>query len=256
MAVLALVLIIIGVVLATTLGGGDAAEAQIDNAVSILRQMESGDPDHVVQVIRQQQKNRLAAEREELRDKLLNGEIDVWSQFQDYVILGDSRASGFYYYNWLPREPVMAEPGDTIWAIEEHLDEIAAMKPAKAYIAYGGNDLAYWSTPQDFTAEFARLIGEIQARSPGIEIYVSSILRAQSWVTSAGLPKAPEYSAAIQVMCQENGYTYVDCDSITEEHQDLYESDGMHFKGSFYPYWGTNFILATYYRDAGDSTAA
>ena len=253
----ALIIVLIGVVLAVTLGGGDEAAAQeMDGAVAFLRQLEAGDPDQVVQVIRQQQKARMDAEREQLRDKLLNGEIDVWGQFQEYVILGDSRASGFSYYSWLPSEYVLAEPGDTMWKIEDHLEEIKALNPARAYIAYGGNDLAYFSTTDEYVAEFARLIGEIQEADPGLEIYVNYILRAQDWVTSAGLPNAPENNTAIQAMCQQKGYTYVDCDNITAEHQDLYEGDGMHFKSAFYPYWASNLILATYYRGSEEDVPA
>ena len=127
--------------------------AQMDSAVAFLRQMESGDPDQVVQVIRQQQRAKMQAERDEMRAKLVNGELDVWSQFQDSVILGDSRASGFYYYSFLPRETVLAEPGDTIWTIEDNLDAVEAVHPGRAFIAYGANDMGYWSSPQDFTAD-------------------------------------------------------------------------------------------------------
>lgn len=223
-------------------------------AVEALRTMEAGDPDQVTEIVRGRQKARMEAERDEMRAKLLNGEIDVWSLLQDYVILGDSRPAGFYYYGILPGERVLCGAGDTVRLIrEERLPDIVALNPARAYISYGINDIniGYWDTPEEYIAEFSSVMDALEAAVPGIEIYINSILPVQDWALYKGekWPEAPIYSEALRQMCAEKGYTYIDNDQICAEHQELYDSDGIHFQQAFYDYWATNFVLATYYRD-------
>ena len=232
----------------------DLANAdEIASSIYRLQQIEAGDPDSVVSVIRQQQKVRMEAEREQMREALLSGEVNVWSQFQEYVILGDSRASGFSYYGWLPGEYVLAEPGDTIWKIGEYKSTVVSIAPARVFIAYGANDLDYWSDPSGFTNELSGLIEDLKTELPDLEVYVSSILLVQDWALTSSLRKIPEYNEAVKEMCKQYGYTYVDNDSLTAEHQELYEGDGIHFKASFYPHWAANFILAMYYRGAEEA---
>ena len=251
----AAVLLVGGIVLAMSLGGGREKAAELlDGAVAYLKQLEAGDPDQVLSVIRDQQKARMEAERDEMRDKLLNGEIDVWSQFQDFAMFGDSRVAGYYYYNLLPNERILANAGDTIKNMEERIPDLVALHPARVYISYGINDIniGFWATKEEYTADLERILGLIEEAVPGIEIYVNSILEVQDWALYKGekWKYAPEYSEAIREMCRQHGYTYIDNKQLTDEHQDLYESDGLHFQPGFYKYWATNQILATYYRDA------
>lgn len=229
-------------------------QAELDAAVEYLRQMESGDPDAVTAVIRRQEQERLAAERDALKEQLLAGEIDVWSQFQDYVILGDSRAVGYWYFGWLPEERCLTGSGDTIRKMEEHIPDIVALHPARMYVSYGINDIniGFWNSKEEYVDEFVRILGEVQAELPDIEIYVNSILEVQDWALSKGAwwKYAPEWNDALEEMCREHGYTFIDNEQLTAEHQEQYEADGIHFFSSFYPLWATNMILATYYRGA------
>ena len=190
---------------------------------------------------------------------LLNGEVDVWSQFQDYLILGDSRASGYYYYGFLPEARCYAEAGDTIRKMKEHIPDVISDAPARIYVSYGINDIniGFWPTAEDYCAEMVEIFDEMQASLPELEIYVNSILEVQDWALSKGenWKYAPEWNEVIRQMCVDHGYTYVDNSAITAEHQELYEGDGIHFKPDFYNHWGTNMILATYYRGSEEEFA-
>ena len=48
----------------------------------------------------------------------------------------------------------------------------------------------------------------------------------------AGREKQPEYNEAIEKMCDENGYLYIDSCFIVEADSSLYEQDGIHMKNS------------------------
>ena len=225
-----------------------ALAEEIGDAVALLRQMEQGDPEAVAETIRQQQRENLLARREE---KLLDGEIDVWSQFQSYVILGDSRAYGFSYHGFLPEERVLADVGDTLLKIEERLPDILALRPNRVYVSYGVNEFdmpELWPTPESYAEGLAEGLEKIGEALPGVEIYVNSFMP----VIGAGQYEGghwedmDDWNVATKAMCEAHGYVYVDNDDIAREHRDLYISDGVHFEPAFYDYWAANMILATY----------
>ena len=75
--------------------GGDSAEVQ--SGITYLESLEAQSASDVEAQIKQINKERLAKSREEIIRKLESGELDVWTQFQDYVLMGDSRAVGYEY---------------------------------------------------------------------------------------------------------------------------------------------------------------
>lgn len=241
------ILVIAALALAASHAGGGRKDTTA--AVAMLQTMEAGDPDEVQSVLREQEKARLEAERETIKARLLNGEIDVWSLLHDYVIIGDSRPAGFTVYGMLPEERVIFGAGDTIREMRERMSEIEALDPAYAYISYGINDIniGYWDTPEEYVAEFGQILDEMHAAMPDTEIYINSILPVQQWAESKGAkwPEAPIYNEALRQMCAEHDCTYIDNDAICAEHQDLYDSDGIHFQQPFYDYWAMNLVLAT-----------
>ena len=226
-------------------------------AVERLRAMEAGDPEEVRRIIRSQEQERMAAEIDTLVDQMLSGEVDVWSKMQDCVILGDSRAVGFYYYDFLPHERVLADGGDTIRTLRDHVPEVIAMNPARVYIAYGVNDIniGFWSTAEEYTSEMAETLGMIEEGLPGVEIYVNSTLEVQDWALYKGdmWKYIPDWNQAIRAMCEQEGFTFVDNSQATAAHQDLYDADGIHMQRAFYTYWAINMVEATYLREANES---
>lgn len=260
LAVMLLIIIVVVVVAVSAKGGGKEEISEIEYGVGVLRQMESGNPDDVVAVIRQQQRDRLLAEGEEYESKLISGEIDVWSQFQDYVILGDSRGTGFSYFDFLPWDRNLSVGSATIYTFRDSIPDIVALAPSRVYITYGVNDIniGFWPTVEDYVADFTQFIGELQEELPDVEIYVNSILEVQEAHLSDGekWKYIPDWNVSLRQMCLDNGYTFVDNSSATAEHQDLYSEDGVHFTPGFYRWWAINMIMATYYRAVDEAVAS
>ena len=232
--------------LSRTGGGGE------DTAADVLRAMEAGDPDAVQDVIRQQQKARMEDQREEIRRSLLSGETDIWSMFRDYLIVGDSRAYGFSYNGFLPEDRVLADVGDTVLDLEEHIPEIAAMRPARLYISYGMNEFdnqAVWPTGQSYADSLEKILGEVEEALPGVEIYVNSFMEVleSGQYEGGNWDDFDSWNDTVREMCHKHGYTFVDNAKIAAEHHDLYYEDGVHFAPEFYDYWAANLIMATYY---------
>lgn len=198
----------------------------------------------------EEERRRKEAERQAFIRQLMSGEIDVWSQFEDYVLLGDSRAVGFYYYDFLEHSRVLADGGNTIRNAEWQMSQIVAMAPKYVFLCYGINDvgIGFWNTPEDYAAEMRTLLTELQEKLPEAVIVVSSILPAYdpAFELSSKWYQIPEYSAAVAEVCKELGVCFADNTEISAQYANLWQPDGIHLCPAFYPYWARNLILSMY----------
>lgn len=257
----ALVALILIICLALRLGGAEEPEVIQDNTapgVQYIKQLEGQNPDTVDQRLKYLRQQEILQMCEERLAQLESGELSVWTLFDDYVLLGDSRAVGFYFYEFLPESRVLAEGGATIRHLKEHIPDIVKLNPANIFLCYGLNDvgIGIWPTPEDYTAEFSETVAEIHRQLPEAKIFISSILPARdpAFAQSSAWYDIPEYSAAVAEMCGETSYCYyVDNDEIAEEYADLWEIDGIHVMAPFYSHWATNLIMSLYSSELEDS---
>ncbi len=220
------------------------------DGMAYLQTLEAKDPQEVEARLRAQREARRQAESEERKQQLLDGTIDVWSLFGESVIMGDSRAVGFYTNEFLPQARVLAAGGDTIRLINEHQDELVNLNPETLFLCYGLNDVSigFWNNKEEYVAEYKEILSGLRQLLPNTAIYVNSILPAQE----AGLQlegswaNIPDYSNAVKEMCTQEGYGWVDCDGITSEYAYLYDEDGIHVQKEFYPYWAVQMMTAVY----------
>lgn len=228
---------------------------QVDTApgVAYLQSLEAKDPADVEERLRQMRIAEIQAQKDQMMADLTSGETSVWSMFEDYVLLGDSRAVGFEYFGYLPDERVMAESGATILSLEEHIPDIVALNPSNVFLCYGLNDVSIgiWPTPEDYVEDFERIIMLLRSELPGVNIYISSILPARdpAFNTSTLWYNIPEYSAAVSAMCDLIDCHFVDNTEICDTYADMWEVDGIHVRTTFYPYWAANLIIE--YLDMG-----
>lgn len=199
----------------------------------------------------EEERERIRAERRaeyEARIAAIeNGETDVWGEFHDFVILGDSRAVGFYYYDFLDKSRVLAGSGDTILKIGEHMSEIVALQPKYIFLCYGLNDVSIgiWSTKEEYVADLLDYIADLRENLPDAVIVVSSILPARdpAFELSSKWYQIPDFSAAIAEACGEIGVVFVDNTEICDTYADYWQPDGIHVRPEFYPYWARNLIV-------------
>ena len=76
----------------------------------------------------------------ELTQAIQAGKLDVFTLFDDFAFLGDSRVMGYISYGFLPAERVYANAGDTIYSVDRSLDTLQKLKPTNIYFSYGIND--------------------------------------------------------------------------------------------------------------------
>lgn len=245
---LAVLVVILAVVLIIVRNAGGGKDAEVQSGIAYLESLEAQSAADVEAQIKQINKENLARSRAEIIRKLESGELDVWTQFQDYVLMGDSRAVGYEYWHFLPDDRVIASAGATIREITNNMDAVVALNPSYVFLCYGLNDVSigFWKTPEAYVEEFTQILKEMESRIPGVKIIVSSILPAQdpAFQRSQAWYNIPDYSAACKQMCEDNGWYFADNDAIVEEHRDMYDIDGIHMQQAFYQYWAVNLIDA------------
>lgn len=231
-------------------GGSDKkAEDEITAAgIAYLAELEQKDPGVVMQVRKDIYQAKIDAQRDLLVRQLATGETDPFSLFKDYVLLGDSRAVGFWYRNFLDKGRVLADGGHTIRNLAGYVDTIVQMNPSQIFLCYGLNDssIGYWDTADEYVTEYMQIVNEIREKLPDATIVVSSILPAKdpAFQKSRKWYAIPEWSAALEEACEANGVLFANCDRLAVDYSNLWDPDGIHFRKEFYPYWASNLIAA------------
>ena len=239
LAELAAVVVIIGIVIFIALSGQNITTDDIKEGRAYIEGLEAADTASVEEQVKElRKKERKAA--------LESWDLDVWSQFTDIAILGDSRAVGFYSYNLVDESRVFATGGATIRDIEQYTDQLVALNPSSIIFCYGLNDISigYWDNVDDYIAEQDQIIADLKEAMPNTTIYINSIIPAidPAFERSEKWRDIPEWNDAIRQHCEDNNIPYIDITEDVEAHEDLYDVDGIHMQKAFYEYWAIDMI--------------
>ncbi len=245
--VCALVLILV-LVLVIRSGSTDDTSDEIHAGMEYLESLESKDPETVRQVRKDIYQKHLDEKREQLRQQLTDGTLDPFTMFKDYVVMGDSRAVGFWYHDFLDQDRVLADGGHTIRNIPRQMDQLVALNPSTIYLCYGLNDtsIGYWDTAEEYVTEFMQVVDQIKENLPEATVVVSSILPARdpAFRRSSRWYDIPEWSAALEVACAEKGIPFANNDQLAEDYPNYWDPDGIHFRPALYPHWAANLVYA------------
>lgn len=238
-AELAAVAVIIGVVIFIALSGQDIVTDDIKEGRDYIEGLEAADTAHTEEQVK-------ALRKEERRAALESGDLDVWAQFTDIVILGDSRAVGFYSYDLVDESRVFASAGATIRDIEQYTEQLENLNPSSVILCYGLNDISigFWDSVNDYIAEQDQILADLQEALPNTVIYVNSIIPATdpAFDRSEKWRDIPDWNDAIRRHCEESEIPYIDITEDVEAHDDLYDVDGIHMQKAFYEYWAIDMI--------------
>ena len=241
-------------------GRTGSSSERVADGIHYLKTLEEKDVSEVENILAAQRQARQQAEKDEIMRQVEAGEIDVWSLFTDYALMGDSRAVGFSYYGFMPESRVIAGGGWTIRDIAYYMDQLRALNPTSIFLCFGLNDtsIGHWDTPEPYAAEFLEVVRGLQAEFPNCTVYVNSILPARdpAFATAEKWREIPEYSAAVEKMCNENGIPFVNNDALAEKYAYLWDEDGIHLQKEFYPMWAANMIMTMYGYDGTTSAPA
>ena len=210
------------------------------NGASYISSMEKRDTKEIADRIGKAAKEKKADSTDDKLEALDREETDIWSLFDGIVIVGDSRAESFVEYEFLPESVVEAKKGANLKYADEVIPDVVARQPEAIIFTYGINDVTgNWISAEPFIERYKEIIEEYKRQLPNTDIFVCSIIpvKQQAIDDEPTLLELPSYAAAVEKMCEEEGYVFIDCDGLYD-YSEYYEDEGMHFKPPMYPIWG------------------
>ena len=162
-------------------------------------------------------------------------------QYGTSLFLGDSITEGLIYHDVLKEENVLAGAGKTaeFALMTEDVRELIDRKPERVYIQLGSDDIL-WPTDQPIAyslAHYGELIDKIRDGLPKARITLLSVAP----VTDEAEKQEPRYrtiaayNAGLEALADEKRVDYLDLTPLVAAHEELYDTDGIHFQAAFYP---------------------
>lgn len=160
--------------------------------------------------------------------------------FSNAVILGDSFAESIVEYGYLDVDVVLFQRGMSVGQTDEMIEKAVSLNPSEAFFVFGANDLEICEGDSGkFIKAYEEQIDKLKAGLPEVKIYINSILpiTEEAVKETPSLGDYPAFNQALEEMCREKGYTYIDTGFLVEDKKDIYEPDGIHVTNSYYPEW-------------------
>lgn len=229
----------IGIILSLVFSGSKTSTDDLKAGISYIKSLEETDTTEIEKQIKEIKK----AERKEA---LESGEVDVWQQFDDSVIMGDSRAVGFSYHEFVEESRVLATGGATIRDIAQYFDQLKTINPSTIFLCYGLNDISigYWDTAKDYIKELDDILAQLNKELPDATVFVNSTIPAidPAFERSKKWKNIPDWNAEIKAHCEDEQIPYIDISDTVEENKSLYDPDGIHMRKDFYEIWAIDMV--------------
>ena len=167
-------------------------------------------------------------------------------KFRDSVILGDSITEGLHVYGYLPDDIVLCAIGASLEGSDDLFKKAAKLLPENAFFTFGMNDLIkYRGKVKPFIKEYSRLINTFRKKSPDTLIYINSISvpSKDAQARQPSLKHYKEYNKALEKLCEENDWAFIDNTYILKKSPALYAPDGIHVNTTYYPLWMNDMII-------------
>lgn len=160
------------------------------------------------------------------------------SLFQTSVFLGDSITEGLSFHDVLDEANVAAGAGKTAEFALEDVEEIAKRKPERIFIQLGSDDIL-WPTddPVSYSYKhYAKLIDSLKEKLPQAKLTILSVtpVTAEAEKQEPRYRNIAAYNKGLQELAAKHGVAFVDVSPLVAGNEDLYDTDGIHFKGKYY----------------------
>ncbi len=198
--------------------------------------------------------DEISSPKQPLSPYLYAGESPNSAFYQERLaIAGDSIASGFHIYGYIPTEHNIATESVGVWNYENFtfnfgygemgmVDAATYMQPKLLYISMGMNDMPN-NSPDWFADEYYNLIAQILERVPDINIVAAGVTPVADYVSYTTNENIRNHNAALENMINEIGSPqvyYFDAYSVLADSNTLALSseysagDGIHISSDSY----------------------
>lgn len=161
----------------------------------------------------------------------------------DVCFFGNSITRGGNFKDYFEDKKVvnLGYTGDQLHRMLMRVEQIKVVNPKKVFVMAGINDLKYSSVEQ-FSEKYGRLVDSIRSACPNSEIYLQSVLpirkeRCRGRYTNENIVRFNEQIARI---AEKRHLTYIDLHSLYFDGNELKKEcskDGLHLQKSAYCLW-------------------
>lgn len=174
---------------------------------------------------------------------LVTADDSYKSFFKTSVFLGDSITEGLSNHDMLDESNVIGLSGGMALSVFDQVNEIAKRKPDHIFILLGQCDLLWPVVDHPIAysmSQYSKLIKELKAKVPAAQIAVLSVtpVTADAEKEEPRYKHINEYNQALKKLAANEKVKYIDLSPLFEKkNSDQYDSDGIHFKPTFYKKW-------------------
>ncbi|MFE0555448.1 GDSL-type esterase/lipase family protein [Paenibacillus sp. NPDC058910] len=159
--------------------------------------------------------------------------------FQNSVFFGDSITEGLSFHDVLKEENVLAGAGKTAEFALQDMDELIKRDPERIFILLGSDDILWPAdNPKAYSMNnYAKLISMIKEKLPQAKVTLLSVtpVTAKAEELEPRYKNINDYNQGLKELAEKENIGYVDLSPIfSNGSNDLYDSDGIHFKPEFY----------------------
>lgn len=216
--------------------------SQILNSIIKYTQLEHGDVASASKLSSYTNKAKLYSQNQVTYLNAPSGEYN--KAFNNDLFFGDSITKGLSAFNILDDSEVYAKVGIGTAMVKEMVNSATKQNPERVFIMSGINDIGSYNKAQ-FAQHYTDLIDTIKAKYPHAKIYIQSILPVLGQATqnnpSLNNNKISEFNSVISQISKTEKVGFLNTSALVSSNPNLYASDGIHYKPSFYSTW-LNFI--------------
>ncbi|WP_397330375.1 GDSL-type esterase/lipase family protein [Paenibacillus lautus] len=166
-------------------------------------------------------------------------EIEHQARFQNSVFFGDSITEGLSFHDVLKEENVLAGAGKTAEFALQDMDELTKRDAEHIFIHLGSDDILWPAdNPKAYSMKnYAKLIGTIKEKLPQAKVTLLSVtpVTAEAEELEPRYKNINDYNEGLKELAEKENIGFVDLSPIfLNDSDDLYDSDGIHFKPEFY----------------------
>ena len=207
--------------------------------IETVSELEKKDVAKVQQKFKEREEKKAKEEKSNGNTTSTTSENNYKVLFKSTVFMGDSLTQPLSLYGFLDNTSVVAEKGRNIDKALSDLDRVVNLCPSTIVMLFGMNDLGYYNNIEDYITKYKELVSELKSRIPDVELVILSptYITEQAALTTTFLSsdRIDKSNELLQEMCKKEKITYIDIRDIQINNPNLFEPDGIHLVGSFYP---------------------
>lgn len=168
-------------------------------------------------------------------------QFEIFGKQADVVMIGDSITHGGHWEDMFTDTKIANRgiDGDRTDDVMRRLESIISVRPKKAFVMIGINDLNWGRSVDEVFEDYKKIEGSLTNRK--IEVFVQSTLECSRNTCNATLGKIRELNRKLETYAAQQKLTFINInDGLTSEQEGLlseYTYDGTHLRGNGYVKW-------------------